>query len=323
MNQHEKDQIAKAIYTTLKNVFRRNPAPDLIDLSDRLVDAVELVHSMHSEEVGIADVPRSLQDASDASLAPHRPVSTEWPLEVDRERPRVEPAPPARNAVVKADSPKSALVLPGDPEFNDPTPKKPMRILRPTSSPVKKELEKPCWEEADLINAILSATPEKVDVDVKDREGRTVRLTMNRNVHNQAGMGSVLLTYVHPQVNTQPADASTIIPMGKWSFSVFKSEIDINEAMNGDKGIMIQLKGAYSARPESMVPDSGPEPGPLRLDMRNQPGDFHSEHLVPGQKQLADPYVRNNEILQQTLQRERKENDSLAPMGHRFENNRS
>ena len=323
MNQHHSDQMAKAIHATLQSYFRRNQKSDLVVLSEKLLDTVELVHSMQTEESGIAAVPESWQDTGDRSLAPVQPA-VDWPLEAERsrERPNVQPPPAARNAVVSPES-RSPIILKDDPEFNETLQGKvvgrtPVKILRPTAAPRKKESEKPVWEEGDLINRINEATPAFVEFETANREGKMVRIRCNKNIHNQAGMGSVLLTYVHPQINTQPADASVIIPMAKVPFSVYMPEIDIETAMNGPNGIMVQLKGMYRARAENMEPTSGPDPGPLRLDMRTQPGDYHAEAFTPGVGQTADPYQRDNAILQGALNRERRENDSLAPQGHRF-----
>ena len=313
-----KNEIAKFTYQTIKQYVARNPKPDLIDLNERIIDAVELAYNMHTEESGIADVPESLQDVSDRSLPPVEEVVWDiQKLEPVRERPRVTPPPKAVGAVVPRDP--SPLVLPGDPQFKETLDgkqvgKQPLKILRPTVAPRKKELEKPVWDEGDLINAILSSTPQEIEFDTHNREGQTVRLKVQRNVHNQAGMGSVLLTYKHAAINDQPADASTIILMAKVPFSVFQQEIDIETAMNGPTGIMQQLYGMYRARGEHMEPQSGPEPGPLRLEMgRGTMGDSYGESFQPGASTVQNP---QNVI----IDRQRKENDSLAPQGHRFNN---
>jgi hypothetical protein len=187
-------------------------------------------------------------------------------------------------------------------------PAAPVRIIRPTNKPKPKARELPKWEEADLIDAIAKATPSEIAIDTHDRQGRPRRLIVKRNILNQAGMGSVLLTYKHPAINDTPADASTIVPMSKVPFSIYDAEIDIEKAMASTAA---QLKTAYGPKPEHMEPSSGPEPGPLRLDMQNQPGEYYGEQYIPGQAMVADPVAV-------MIEAARRENDALAPSGSRF-----
>jgi hypothetical protein len=106
--------------------------------------------------------------------------------------------------------------------------------------------------------------------------------------------------------------------VAKWSFSIFDEKLDITEAMDGPKGIMVQLRGMYKVREDTMEPNAGPAPAPLsqqglRFDKQSLPmGDSFGDRMTPGAAMVADP---RQDLLREVARR----NDSMAPMGHRFD----
>lgn len=305
MNQPLKDKLCKAIHTVLKRSAGRDP----VDVAERIGDAVELIVDMETEEVGISGVPLELRDVE--TFKDSWGVSQPSPDKL-----RKIDIPQARGAVEPADpSAKRMLVVPGDPEFNQTKPadlekKKTISAVdfkRKPGRPGANLAEVQHWDYADLTKAVLDNTPESVEFDVEAPQG-IVKLKCLRNTHCQIGMGNVLLTYKHPQVSDNVTGRVTVDLVAKHPFSMYSKDIDIEKAM---ADIMVQLRGMYRMRPDTMEPSSGPEPGALRLDMNTQPGDHYGSAMEPGAVMVQDP----RSVVRDQL---RRSNDALAPVGRRF-----
>ena len=331
MRQALKDQICRAILTTVKRTAGRDP----IEIAERIGDAVELIYDMHAEESGIASIPPALQEPEAWDMDKMEPAKPPRPtLDI----------PPSRRAVMAPPAaPGGKLIaLPGDPEFAQAKPadlpeRKVISALdfqrRAIDRPGANVSEKQYWSEFDLIEAVNQNTPDQVEFEVEGPEGYPIKLKAIKNVINQQGMGSVVLTYRHPSVSEQTDGNVTVDLIAKVPFSLYAKEVDIDLAMDGPKGIMMQLQGMYKARPSSMAPVAGPEPAMLsRSSLRTSPMqdgvevsseyDDNGRLVNPGGRIERDSdgnYIpRSGEVYERSSKGMRQNNDSLAPIGHRF-----
>lgn len=309
MTELLKDQLGRAYLTVLR---KHAPSINAIALSERLLEAAELIVDMNVQESGIAALPMDFRDLGE-------------PKDEPRAAPPEVIAPPTpRNAVIQQPdrSKTSMLVLPGDPGFNDSKPEdlgKNKRVVsapelrRPTRRPSNAP-EIPFWSEFELLEMIARETPKELTIDTNDREGRPRRLIVKQDVHNNAGQGTVTLSYKHESV----ADNDGYLT-AKAQFSLYDKEIDISAAMEDLKE---QLAGKYSPKPASMAPtESGPEK-PLAMLLHeageNSAGmrDEIREGFQPGYASTADPYGDDQKnVIKAGL---RRQNDQLAPAGRRF-----
>lgn len=312
MNANRKDLICRAIFQTLR---RSSGISDPVGLSERIADNIEFAIDLDTQPDGIAEIPADMRDA--AFLRDHK--SSDGPDEVEK----IQLAPPPRNAIVPA-SPKakSMIVMPGDREFKEagdrrinPTEvaKRPL-ITAPTqlSRPRRQASNSPevqHWDYAELSDAVNKNTPDSITFDIDGPEGRPVKIRVEKNVMTQQGMGTVILSYKHPQVSASVSGNVTVDLIAKVPFSLYTKEIDLQDAMEGPKGIMAQLQGMYRYR-ESMPAPRTVDPGPLRIDMKNQPGEDYKSDFTPGESPV-DPYGK-------VLEGVRRANDSAAPAGKRF-----
>ncbi len=316
MTHETQDRLCKAIHTTLRKYVGR----DLIFTTERIMDAVEWLWDMESEEVGIASVPEAMR---------------EQPWDLHRNAPaepaRVERPPLPKGAIVPASTApsKGTIIVPGDPEFKVPREKiKEALDTAPRSNighgivrsvgikrrerPGANLTEAQYWDYTDLNDVIMKNTPVEVEFQT---EGPTGPITLKavRNTKCQIGLGNVILSYKHPSMadDTENHSAGGRVVWSlaaQESFSLYQKEFNFNEVL---EKIMDQLRGLYRARPDSMEPQSGPEPGPLRLDMRTQAGESYSDNFEVGAGLVEDPSG--------TVQRRvTQSNNSLAPPGRRF-----
>ena len=321
MTDRFKDRLGMAFLTVLKRHFAVSKNGDAIALSERLLEATELVYNFEHEDSGIAEVPVDLQEIGRQELPEVRfrePLDEPRSFPYKEQRAEVLAPPSPKNAVVpqrhpqNGEPPKSLLTLPGDPGFNETKPadldKDKKKVIsasamrRPTRRPSNAP-ELPHWSEWDLSNELSKETPEDLVIEATDRQGTLRKITVSRNVHVQAGLGTVSLTYKHASV----ADSDGFLT-AKHGFSVYDRELHITDAMDD---IRAQLAGQYRAKPETMEPVAGPDPGPLRLDMRNQPGDYYESTLQAGAAMVQDPVATVKAGV-------RQDNDRLAPAGSRF-----
>ncbi len=320
-----KDQLGRAYLKILK---RHAPGVDAIGLSERLIEAAELIHDINTEEAGIADLPVDL-----ASLGP---VSRE-PREV-RDEPRTSPPkiaspPPAQNAVVAAVSQSQRILLPSDPEFAQALAGQGLGLNGNKKIISASEIRRPVrrasnlpeveyWSPADLIQTIIQNTPEELEIQTEDREGHPRKITVQRNTHNNAGLGTVTLTYKHASVTETDGFLTA-----RHAFSVNTKDIDIEAAM---ENIKAQLGGMYQPKPASMEPQSGPDPGPLRLQNAAMI-DRHEDRFEPGMNPGGHVYEREpvgeekgrwhsdaSVVVPKLRSSLSRQNDQLAPVGRRF-----
>lgn len=301
-------QIAKRVAHSLKRQLARTADP--IDLTEAAMDVVELEWDMHFEEAGIASIPESLREPGD------EPVDVRALAESRISRP-----PLSRESIQPVPAPEKRLItMPGDAEFSAPpdVSDKPKRGVlsamefqrRPVTQAGANIPEREYWDYATLAEAITKNTPDKISFR-GTREDGPVTLPAIRNVMCQIGQGNVVLTYRHPAVAENVSGNVTVDLIAKHAFSTYDREVDVDKAMDS---IMRQLEGMYRWRPDSMQPVTGPEPGPLRLDMKTQPGAYHEERFEPGQH----AGLSSDQIRQSALNRVSRDNDSLAPEGRRF-----
>jgi len=325
MDKSLKDRFAKHIYKSLERQLKRTQDP--IVLSEDIVDAVELIYDIVHEQEGIASVPTSLQGPT-----------------LDRaESSRVDTPPPPRGALVHKDvatdpgEAKPVILMPGDPGFSDTTPNEVERKVfsagsgvrrRATSNPRKPSnlVETPKWDVSDLISLIDQNTPDTIEFTPDGMEGSKVVIVARKNIQNQVGMGSVLLTYKHAAVgdNTgggavEGKSVSLGLLTARVPFSVYDETQDIGNAIDGPKGITVQLRGMYKARPETMEPflsGSAPRLGPGMAGV-DPMGDSLEERLTPGLKSVSDPYASKGDdsILREHLLNLSRSNAGLVPSG--------
>ena len=317
MEKSLKDRFAKHIYKSLERQLKRTQDP--IILSEDVVDAVEWIYDIVHESEGIAAVPPSLQG------------------------PTLDPPPPPRGALFHKDvatdpgEAKSVILMPGDPGYSDALPPEVERKVFSAGSGVKRRaasssrkpsnlVETPKWEVSDLIALIDRETPATIEFTPDGMEGSKVVLVAHKNILNQAGLGSVLLTYKHAAVgdNTgggavEGQGVSLGLLTARVPFSVYDETQDIDSAIDGPKGIKVQLRGMYKARPETMDPVAGgsaPRLGPGRAGA-DPMGDSLDERLVPGFQSTSDPYADrgSDSILREHLLNLANSNKGLVPPG--------
>jgi hypothetical protein len=340
MDQRLKDQFAKGIYQVLK---RNVPQDKAVDLSEKLLDTIELLYDMANEEAGIASVPDVLRQ--------------DPPLDVDMDeitqdtRPHFLTPPPAKESATQVNRTegKRLIAMPGDKDFKQPPGEdgtiKPGKVrasmvkqkamVRPGSNAPQKQH----WAESDLIQTIVDNTPDVIPFDIADPNGNAVRIVAKRNVINKQGLGSVVLTYKDDRMADTGSDKNVLTLVAQVPFSLYDEEQDFDESLTGDRGIIAQLQGIYRDR-SSGVSDPvavGPEPDMNmirarisagaaqggKIDSKIGVGDAARIELDPSLRISGNTHVSYEErsrdaILQSALQQARRGNDSLAPAGKRF-----
>lgn len=314
MQQALKDRLCKAIHLTLTRSAGRDP----IDVTERIADAVELLLDIANEDSGIATVPEDLRTQA--------PAETPWDFRrnqpaAEAEKPSTPPKPrlvnppPARGATeLSAPAPKvssSVIALPGTPEYAEADPSKKesrtvitaVEVRRKTGNKPGAQVAAPQWADGDLMDTVIQNTPETIEFEPDGLEGK-VALRAKKNCHCLPGIGAEL-TYKHEAVSDNDG-----FLIAKHSFSIYDKELDIDAAIDD---ILRQLKGKYRPRNEKMEPDSGPEPGPLRLDMRSQPGERVRIELTDRDR-IAGPEGTGADMVLRDI---RRSNDALAPAGRR------
>ncbi len=254
MNQRMKDQIAKVVFKTVSNAIARGPI-DAIDLSERVLDGVELVYDMHTEEAGIASIPEALR-ADNSAFAPH----PAWdhrensPGEPEDNRPHFLAPPPTKQSVtpVAQAKPASVIVLPGDPGFStNPSATQKDDTARPglVRASLKKTVRRPAsnapqkqyWDEAELMQTILANTPEKIVFEITRADGAPFKVSAERNVQNKQGLGSVVLTYKDPRFG----EGGNVVMQSNVPFSLYDESVDFDAALESTAK---QLSGLYQDR---------------------------------------------------------------------------
>jgi len=264
MNQTLKDKLARAIVATLKQVRSKDP----IDIAERMIDNIELVIDMETEESGIAGVPPEMQPE----------IALDWEQvqaagkQQAKERPKLQ-IPPSRAAVVPVEPASRLIAMPGDPGFDDSKPaevgKRRISALdiqrTPPKRPGSNVQERQYWDESTLMQTILENTPEQIEFKTTGPDGEERILPAIRNVHNQQGMGSVVLTYRHPRVDDRASGDVTVDLVAKWPFSLYEEHVDVDKAFQDPKGILVQLEGQYRVALGGAAPDPHYTPEPARL----------------------------------------------------------
>ena len=327
MNQQLKDTLAKGIHTIIKRATERGGAIDPIDLSERLLDTVELLVDMGQEESGIASIPPDLRaDGPAWDIQQNKPAA-----EPDDDRPHFMTPPPTRQSVTPLKTPdpksKSLLVMPGDAGFNEAKPadvgtrpgliKASMRkISRPSSNSPAKQY----WDEGGLIEAIDKATPAEIPFDIQRADGSAFRIVAKKNIQNRQGLGGVVLTYRDPRVG----EGGEISLVAQHPFSVYDETIDIDAGL---KSIVDQLVGLYRDRsagtPDPVAVGAPPNLGDyMRSGMAGGNVDIKIDRDESGRAIAIDNplYAERgkDEILQRALQSSRQSNQSLVPPGSRL-----
>jgi len=317
MDQALKDKFARYIQKTLDRGLKKTQ--DSILLTEDVVDTVEMLYDMNTEESGIATVP------------PGVPSPT-----LD-----VHPPPPLGAVVLHKDvatdpgEAKSVILMPGDPGFDE---HKPADIKRKvfTAGTVRRRAvtgkrpsnltENPKWDVSDLIALINDNSPDYIEFEPRRLEGK-LTLRARKNVLNQAGMGLVHLTYKHDAVSDsagggavegQPTSLGLLV--ARKTFSVYDEKQDISAALDE---ILEQLKAMYKPRPKYMSPAEIGDSPPLReignFDTDNLPmGDRLTKQegqMQKGFRSISDPRASKHEdsILQSSLRDQSVANSRLVP----------
>jgi hypothetical protein len=328
MNQGMKDNIARGLHTVIKRAIERGGPIDPIDLSERLLDTVELLVDMAQEESGIASLPEDLRASEPKTAQATEPA---WDFRAnapaadpDENRPHflAPPSPKQSITPLKVDpKAKSLLVMPGDPEFSKPadTPLKPgvikasMRkaITRPASNSPAKQY----WTEADIIEALNANTPEEIPFDIQRADGTPFHIVAKRNVINRQGLGGVVLTYKDPRVG----DGGNIELLAQAPFSLYDESLDIEAGL---KSIVAQLAGKYRDRSagtaDPVAVGAPPNLGDyMRIGMAGGNVDVHIDRDDSGRAIKIDSplYADRNQdvILQRALESARRANAGLVP----------
>jgi hypothetical protein len=318
MEQSLKDRFARNIRKAIESGLKHTQDPIL--LAETVTDSVELMYDILHEPEGIASLPTGFQSPA-LDLAP--------------------PPPPKGTLAHKdiATDPgeaKRVILMPGDPGFEEKTPPEVERKVFSSGAQIRRRtggvarrpsnlIETPKWEVSDLLALVNENSPEYIDFEPQGMEG-AMTLRAHKNIKTQAGLGIVQLTYRHAAVSDDSPGgvfagqaASLGLLTAVVPFSVYNENQDINEALDGPKGIKVQLKGMYKARPEKLEPmESGSSP---QLTSRNSPmGDSLSRNegaMVPGMEPTSNPYAdkASDSILREHLLRLANQNASLVPLG--------
>ena len=321
MEQSLKDKFARYIHKSLEKGLKKTQ--DAILLTEDLLDVIEIVYDMETEESGVASVPEVIRkDVGALGVTP----------------------PPAPSSLVHksvATDPgegKGVILMPGDPGYAEAKPPDAERKVFSAGSVKRRALvnarrpsnltETPKWADSELIALVNENTPEFIDFEPEGMPG--VSLRAHKNVLNQAGLGSVLLTYKHAAVGdnmgsgaVEGQGVSLGLLVARVPFSVYDETQDIENALEGPKGVKAQLKGMYKARPETMEPSSQGEAlplgrGGLRFDTSSLPmGDHHEEHFTHGLAATSDPHADrgSDSILREAMKNLAGSNSRLVPPG--------
>ena len=335
MTQDLKDRMAKYIHKAISNSVTRGGAIDPIDLTERIVDSVELVHDMYFEESGIAAIPEALRQQSGEPAWDHR--SNAPAAEVEDWRPHflTPPPPPSKAMTPVGQAGKSLIVMPSDPEFNQTKPADvPVRpgvfkasMKKAPKRPGSNAPQKQYWDEAELIDKILETTPEEIPFDIERADGSPFRIVAKRNVINKQGLGGVSLTYKDPRVG----EGGEISLVAQHPFSLYDETIDVEEGL---KSIVAQLVGIYRDRSGGMqdpvAVGAEPDMNMIRakiaagaaaggkIDAKLGVGEAAAIDLQPGQRAFATTHLDHadrsrDEILQRVLASSRQSNSALVP----------
>ena len=284
-------EIGKAIFHTLK----RNKSNDMIVLSEAIKEAVVLSIVMNTEDSGVAEI-------SEETAWNLQAMQAERPVKKAQLQSAIPPAPPKSVQPVDPAAGRDRLIiLPGDPEFKAdlkaPTGEKVViAALEPTRKgkrPAANVEEVQYWDPGQLIAEIDKNTPNEIHWYMEHPERGQIPMLAKKNIINQAGLGSVVLTYKHPSVTDHPSPNNIHDLTAKVYFSVYKQEFDVEAAL---VDIEAQLKGMYKYR-EPMEPSSGPEPPPLgssgmTFNMRSNPmGTTYEDRFDPNLK----PSIMDND----------------------------
>lgn len=344
MNQILKDTIAKGVHQVIRRAVERGGAIDPIDLSERLLDTIELLVDMNHDESGIASVPADLQEGGEPAWDIRKNAAS--PAEGENDRPHFLAPPPTKQSVtsLKVETkPKSVLVMPGDPEFDKTKPadvgarpgvikasmsrRKPMR---PGSNSTAKQY----WDESGLIEAVDAATPAEIPFDIQRVDGSMFRIVAKKNIVNRQGLGGIVLTYRDPRVR----EGGEVPLTAQHPFSLYDEEADIDAGL---KSIVSQLLGLYRDRSAGMADPvavgAEPDMNMIRariaagaaaggnIDARLGVGEAARIDLTPGQiigGQTHVPFEERSrdEVLQRVLQSARRGNEAMVPPESRLKN---
>jgi hypothetical protein len=295
-----------------------------LEIADEIVDDIDLAMDVASEGEGVRPIRFEREDAEQPVIPPPPPKVT-----VEPPRGGWEGSRPPENGE------KRLLVVPGDKEFKEtaadlkdlakstgkirPIPLSRVQIERRSGMP-----ERQWWVPETLIKALSESFPEKITF-VPDGLDETHKITVVRNILNQAGLNIVNLEYAHPAINQDmgsTADVVKIPLVARMSFSVYDKEIDREKTM---EAMLTQLRGLYKPRAPQMIPVMGyetplrPEDAggtdreTMRIDSNWTPQGPRTplEHPIT----LSDGTVINavNDAQPATIQRVRGWNDSETP----------
>lgn len=235
----------QAILKALTRVIIKNSGQDPITMAERCTDALETLIEASDEGDGIPPLSIAREPAQEPR--------------------RTTPAPPP------ASTGKSPIILPTDKEFKDAV-KEHGRgglVLSKVGQPSDRRQAK-LWSYETMVDALMQGTPEEFYFQPDGTPDGT-RVLAKRNILTLQGTDTVRLMYANPQMgddSIQPGDnfsggKCAISLQATVTFTLFDESLDIPVAM---AHIMEQCRGLYRARNKTMSPDSGPEPGPLRME---------------------------------------------------------
>jgi hypothetical protein len=270
MTAAQRDQLCKFIH----NAITRTTGRSVEVQTEVVADRVELWLDMNSLAEGIGVI----------SEPPDTPIN--FPLVDMRAIERAEPAKPGLVVLAKSmNEIKEAAA--------ESSPISPI-LLSKVGPPARTRVKpKKHWDDSDLIQAIVNSTPPKIRF-TPNHMNEGVKLTASRNVKSIAGADVVRLEYsvggineteggvVAPDSGGVPDTPVSIGLTANRTFSMWDEVQDFQEAIQGERGIVEQLKGLYAPRSERMTPVAGPDPGPLRFDESLPMRDSYASQLSPG-----------------------------------------
>lgn len=305
LTQSQRDMLAKFILDGLRKTERADP----IVRTEILLDRVDLFLQTQTEESGVGVL----------SSTPLNSEVIDYPVKVDanaRQMAAPQPPPVAPAAVLRAPSadpdPEKLVAMPGDKEFSEYSGSVNLNKVRPRRKP-HTQSTRPQWDAGDLIRAIEDYFPKEIAFTPNGMP-QTVKVVANRNILNMPSNDLIRVEYASSQVNeggggVQQTEGIPDQPVvfgltARWTFSLFDAEQDFEGALRGkDKGIIDQLRGLYKPRGRSMEPNSGPDPGPLRFNMDNEPMRESYSSPVQGNwdvidtGSVRDSQIRDNKVL--------------------------
>ncbi len=298
-----------------------------LDIADEIIDDIDLAMDVATEGQEVRPTRFEREDQPAPTIPP--PPDN------------IFAAPPKGGLVGERPDPqeKRLLIVPGDKEFKEATSDlsgldkrngkiKPIPLTRVQVSQRANMPERQWWVPETLIQEITRNFPEKITFTPDGLE-ETHKITVVRNILNQAGLNIVNLEYAHPDMNQDMGSTAGVVKIplvARVSFSVYDKEIDIEKTM---AVMMTQLRGMYKPRARSMIPVMGMET-PLRPEdaggMDREGIRLDANWTPQGPRtaldqpiHLADGSVINsvNDAQPAAIQRVRGWNDSETPQAAR------